>query len=764
MTAARVRDVDAPEAAERQVHRPGISPDFLAAAGVRHVDATEAERLVGYAASGLVIPYRQIDGSPILTPDGRPFHRLRLDKPTGSAKYLSPKASGAQLYVPPRLRRLLPPGCDLYVIEGEFKALSLSEAGFAAVGVGGISSACRRDGDRQVELLPDLAALVEQVRPARILFCGDSDTSLIPAFAHEAVKLAQAAGVPVALPRIPIDSPGKAPDDLRELLGDGFPEHWRTIVDAAETVTPSTKPAALAVRLLRREEKALATLAGDARDNASRRIVRMACDLHSDPIEFEAVAAIAVKFLSLGRAALQRAIKAERDRKEAEADRRRWEEIVRRLAERPEPVLLFDGTSYFRREADGEFGKLCREDARLHLGMLGLSQRGEEGAPSEADAELHRIQQEHRVHYAGPICGRPAGIHREGTLTLLATRGPRWIEGKPGSWTTIETLLANLFGASAGDPHAGTQLATFCAWLKLGRIAVREYQTHRPGQVLGMVGPKDCGKSLVQAVTITPAFGGRVADPTLWFTGKSAFNYELWGAEHLGFGDKSLGEDGRERAHLRDELKRAVGSTEYPCHKKYGDAVTMRPVWRISFSANDDPESAISLPALDASFADKMIYLRCYAPPAPFFDAASATGREDFVRRIAAELPAFLYDIDRAEIPPAMASARFGVREFHHPYIVDLIETGSALVPLAEIVEEWIDGWAPGTDENARTATEMFRDLEADLRGISPSPAVLGRQLARLAETQTWKDRLARAERRVGNRQKQTVWRFRRAA
>jgi len=279
-----------------------------------------------------------------------------------------------------------------------------------------------------------------------------------------------------------------------------------------------------------------------------------------------------------------------------------------------------------------------------------------------------------------------------------------------------------------------------------------------------MVGPKDCGKSLVQAVTITPAFGGRVADPTLWFTGKSAFNYELWGAEHLGFGDKSLGEDGRERAHLRDELKRAVASTEYPCHKKYGDAVTMRPVWRISFSANDDPESAISLPALDASFADKMIYLRCYAPPAPFFDAASATGREDFVRRIAAELPAFLYDIDRTEIPPALAKARFGVREFHHPYIVDLIETGSALVPLAEIVEEWIDGWAPGTDENARTATELFRDLEADLRGISPSPAVLGRQLARLAETQTWKDRLARAERRVGNRQKQTVWRFRRAA
>jgi hypothetical protein len=613
-------------------------------------------------------------------------------------------------------------------------------------------------------LLPDLAALIAQVRPARVLFVGDSDTALIADFAREAVKLAHAVGVPVVLPRIPLDSRGKASDDLREIHGDRFPDRWREIVGASEKIGRETTQAELAVRLLRREEKALGSLTGDAKDRAGRRLLRMAADLHRDPVDFEAVAFIARKFLGLGRADLLRTIKAERKCRTDEADRRRRKEIARNLAERPEPVLLFDGNGYYRREADGDFGKLCREDARLHLGMLGLSQRGDDGAPSEADAELHRIQQEHRVHYAGPICGRPAGVHREGTLTVLATRGPRWIEGKPGDWPTIQGLLSNLFGASAGDPLAGDQLATFCAWLKLGRLAVREFQVHRPGQVLGLVGPKDCGKSLAQVAIITPALGGRVADPTLWFSGKSAFNYELWGAEHLGFGDKGLGEDGRERAHLRDELKRAVASTEYPCHKKFGDAVTMRPVWRISLSANDDPESAISLPALDASFADKIIYLRCYPPPWAFFDASDPRGREGFAQRIAAELPAFLHDVDHLEIPARLAKARFGVAEFHHPHIIDLIETGSALVPLAEVLDTWIDQWEPGTAESARTATELFNILLSKLSGISPTPAVLGRQLARLAETATWRDRLARAERRVGNRQKQTVWRFRRAA
>src|SRR5690606_20853587 len=114
---------------------------MLVAAGVRDVDSPEAERLVGYASAGLAIPYRTISGDPI-TLVGKPFYRLRLRGPKGKAKYLSPEASGCQLYHPPGLRALLVPGCVLGVVEGEFKAMALVEAGYPSVGIGGISSAC----------------------------------------------------------------------------------------------------------------------------------------------------------------------------------------------------------------------------------------------------------------------------------------------------------------------------------------------------------------------------------------------------------------------------------------------------------------------------------------------------------------------------------------------------------------------------------------------------------------------------------------------
>lgn len=739
--------------------RPGVSAGKLAEAGIRHIETEEASKLVGYNSPGILIPYRNLDGSSLLTIEEKPFYRLRLDSPTPSTKYLSPRSGGAQVYFPPGLPKLLTPGCTIHIVEGEFKALALVEAGFPCVGVGGISSACKRTADRSFELLPDLAKLVAQVRPAALAFVGDSDTALILDFSREACKIAKVARIPVLLPRIPLDGP-KAPDDLRAIHGTEFPRVWNAIMDRAEHIGVETPPSALAVRLLRREADALDKLTGDARDRASGRLIRMAAGMQKDPVEFEAVVTVAMKFLGLTRASVIKAIKVYHGQEE----RRRREGIIEGLAEKAEPVLLFDGTYYYRRANDGSFERLCREDARLHLGMLGLSQHGTGGSPSEVDSVLHRIQHKHRIHFAGPICGRPVGVHQEGTLTLLATRGPKWIEGKAGSFPTIARLIANLLGASFGDPFAAKQLATFCSWLKLAREAVRNNHAHCPGQVLGLVGPKDCGKSFVQFAIITPALGGRVVDPTLWFTGKSSFNSELWGAEHLGFGDKSLGENGRERAHLRDELKRVVASTEYPCHGKFTNAFTLRHIWRITLSANDDSESAESLPPLDASFADKIIYLKCYPPETPFFDLDAPTGREDFGRTIAAELPAFLYEIDNAEIPVSLRKARFGVREFHHPHIVDLIENATALAPLSEVVEAWIDRWEPHIDNNARTSRELFSEIGDELRGVTSSPAVLGKQLARLAETATWRGRLTRNERRIGDRQKQTVWQFRRAA
>jgi len=744
---------------------------MLSEGGVRDVDAREALAQIGFESPGLAIPYRTILGEPLIV-GGRPFCRLRLLNPTGSAKYLSPAKSGCQLYIPPRLRALLVPGCTLGVVEGEFKAMALTEAGFACVGIGGITAACPRNESGDPEIIPALAALITEVRPAKIAFIGDSDTALIPDFSREAVKIAQLAGVPVVLPRIPLDALGKGPDDLREILGTDFLSRWQAILDAAEPVTGKTKPAALAVRLLKREAESFGRLHAETRESACTRLVRIGAAYRADALAFEEIVTFAASNAGLGKQTFRSAVRDETKLQAAAGNAAHAETVASKFADScANDPLYFDGRAYWRKERDGNFGQLCREDVRLHLGVQGFSLFAGDGSPSPADRALHRLQLEARVGYAGPICGRPPGLLVENGLRVLVTRGPHQIEPKAGECPTISELIGNLFGRAARDPLAPTQGAVFLAWLQFARVAVRNPNEHRPGQVLGLVGPRDCGKSLLQSAIITPALGGRVADPALWFTGATSFSSDLWSAEHLAIGDKGLGEDGRERARLRDELKRVTAASEYPLHAKHREALTLRPIWRVTLSANDDPESAASLPALDASFEDKIIYLQCFAPPAPFFNEDEPGARVRFSKALADELPAFLAQVDAFKIPAELRKARFGVREFHHPKILDLIESGSPLVPLGEALESWIETWDLEKPSVEMPSVELYAKLDEyldnRLRPISSGPKHLGHQLARLSTLENWRGRIIRQERRLGGRsvnRRQTVWQVRREA
>ncbi len=457
---------------QNQSTRPGLSQAELDKAGVRHVDAAEAKALIGFAESGLILPYLNADGSPVIV-NGSPFYRLRLDAPTGSAKYLSPTNSGCQLYVPHGLSVLLKDGCLLAVVEGEFKAFALVAAGFACVGIGGITSACPRNKTtHEPELLPALAALISKWQISRVEFIGDNDTGLNFDFAREAVKLAGLVSVPVALPRIPLDAPGKGPDDLREAWGDSFAARWQAVLDRAEPVTAQTKMTALSVRLLKREQDALKVLTGDAKDKARERIVRLAVAVSDDTLAASDVAEIATGSLEIPKAGFRAAVRTESDRAKSKAAENITREALETLDLDGADPLFFDGGNYWRRENSGAFGKLCREDARLHLNESGLSKKGD---PSPCDAALHALQKSNRVDYAGPLCGRPAGLHEENGMRVLATRGPHFTEGVAGECPTIVSLVANLFGRAAGDEHALRQAALFVAWLRLRRIAIRNF-------------------------------------------------------------------------------------------------------------------------------------------------------------------------------------------------------------------------------------------------------------------------------------------------
>tara|TARA_B110000483_G_scaffold221337_1_gene277210 strand:+ start:2490 stop:5237 length:2748 start_codon:yes stop_codon:yes gene_type:complete len=534
-----------------------------------------------------------------------------------------------------------------------------------------------------------------------------------------------------------------------EAWDEAFVEKWRARLMENDNTPPST----IAFQLLNdlKEVMSSATV-GKAR----HQLVLIAANAQTTEFERDDLKKIAKDLLDVSSRAFESALK---NQGELKKEQRGEKAIAEMNGESGTNPLYFDGNSYWRREYDEAFGKLAREDARLHLNKAGLSKRGD---PSPCDSKLYHLQRENRVTYAGPLCGRKAGLHHENGVRVLVTRSPIWIEGAVGSWDTVNQTVSNLFGEAAGDPLVTKQRDVFYAWLKIARGAIRSPETHLPGQVLALVGPANCGKSFLQSKIITPALGGRVADPSLFFIGQSNFNAELWEAEHLALGDKALELDGKQRIALRNELKRVVAEPVYPLHAKHRDAMTLKPIWRVTISANEDPDSAAHLPTLEGSFEDKITYLKCYAPPRPFFDPRVPNSRKAFADNICRELPAFLAFVDSFDIPTDLLNERFGVAEFHHPKIMELLGEGDPLRHFEEVFENWIQSWPVDLDEREESTTNLFAYLDESTSGglvrlkICSGAPQLGHLLNQISSKPQWAGRLRRTWARTGGREKNT--------
>ena len=206
--------------------RPGILNETLKRNGISHVTAAEAKELCGANEPGIFIPFRIQDG-------GSPYGRLRYDISQGQKKYHQAHGSGVHLYRPVDWKA----GADLHVIEGEFKALAMTEAGISTLGMSGFHG-CMAKGGKQVH--PEL--LLTGVK--KIFIWGDSDTGVNYLFPSAMINLRSAMpdGVKLFLPRITLDE-RKGADDIKEVLRDKFTA-WAEdrILEAVEVTQGMTLP------------------------------------------------------------------------------------------------------------------------------------------------------------------------------------------------------------------------------------------------------------------------------------------------------------------------------------------------------------------------------------------------------------------------------------------------------------------------------------------------------------------------------------------
>jgi len=350
---------------------------------------------------------------------------------------------------------------------------------------------------------------------------------------------------------------------------------------------------------------------------------------------------------------------------------------------------------------------------------------------SPAEAIMLKVRDHHDVEWHGTVAGYPPGLHEEGGFRFLVTHGPTFIEPKEGAFPMLDHIINSLL---RDDVHTN-QVTYLYGWLHFAIIALRQY-IRRPGQALVLAGPKECGKSLLQKV-ITDLLGGRSARPQQAMAGDTAFNSDLFSAEHLMMEDETPRTDIIHRRNLGAAIKSITVNETQRCHKKGAPAIILRPFWRLSISLNDEPEDLLCLPPIDDAVSDKMIILRCHKVEMPM-PTVTAPQRNAFWAALAKEFPAFLHFIlSEFKTPAELRSERFGVTHMHHSAILGDLEHSAPEIRLLELIdaELWrsmISSWTGTSMELETLLTRNDSEVCHEVRGITRKwsgaiPAYMGR-------------------------------------
>ncbi|MGB8352294.1 MAG: primase-helicase family protein [Chthoniobacteraceae bacterium] len=353
---------------------------------------------------------------------------------------------------------------------------------------------------------------------------------------------------------------------------------------------------------------------------------------------------------------------------------------------------------------------------------------------SQIDRILDASTELRSVDCAVNIAGTTAGVYDFQGGRVLVRESPHLIAPVAGEFPTINDFLTALLGEG---------VIRFCCWLKIAFEALRDGE-RRPGQALIIIGPPDCGKSRIQHQIITPILAGRSADPKSFFFGRTDFNSELIGAEHLLIEEIPSSNRHEERQYFGEKIKEIVANDTHRFHKKNKDAVTVSPFWRLSITLNDNPEKLRCLPPFTDDFAEKIILLKAKLAP-EFWTRFDDTPdyRKAFREAIDRELPAFAEYLLSMAVPTGLVSRRYGVQSFIPEDIKQTMFESESEHHLLLLIDKCI--FSPDKLENKQwegSAEDLKQALCAEGSNVKDSahrllglyPIVCGQYLRRLMD------------------------------
>jgi hypothetical protein len=343
---------------------------------------------------------------------------------------------------------------------------------------------------------------------------------------------------------------------------------------------------------------------------------------------------------------------------------------------------------YLVKNRYGEWMRQTETQCRRRLKACGFGASKSEGKKlSPLDYELLRIIDNEAISFSGPIAGLKEGFYGD-SLRILVTESPNLIIPKEGNWKTMKALIDAIL-----DDEKYHQQTYLYGWL---RVAIESLNSgrHSFGQAMVFAGKAGCGKSFLQNL-ITALLGGRSAKPYQYMTGKTTFNADLFGAEHLMIEDEAPDSSFKARKIFGIELKQITVNRTQRLHAKGRDAISLKPLWRISISLNDEPEDLHVLPPMDQSMEDKLILLHAYKRQFPM-PTNTIEQREAFEKQLLSEMPAFVHWLlHDFTIPDDLKSERFGITHFHHPKLLAAIEALSPEIQMLDMVDAHLRNLLP---------------------------------------------------------------------
>lgn len=336
---------------------------------------------------------------------------------------------------------------------------------------------------------------------------------------------------------------------------------------------------------------------------------------------------------------------------------------------------------FFMQDNRDKYLPLNADATKRQLKLLGLNGTKAQGdLMSQVEQCMAECVVKNSCEYAGPLAGHTAGLKNFKGSRVLVTDDPHIIKGENKPFPMIEQILSDLFIGESTD-----QLFYVFGWLQMARRMLTAGKP-MPGQALVMAGPRNCGKNLFQDL-ITEMLGGRVARPYRYMTGKTEFNADLFQAEHLMIADEAPFHDITSRRLFGTRIKDFAVNQYQSCHGKHKDALILAPCWRLTISVNDESENLVMLPPLDNSIEDKIMLFKVQQAEMPM-ECDSPEGRSAFWDALLEELPGFIYFVEEMyKIAPVHKCPRFGIKAFHHPSIVEVLEDMAPEARLAELID-----------------------------------------------------------------------------